>query len=55
MRLLTTLQSVLIGTAIAACGPHDYETVFGGYEAVNGAEDIVFDVDPVTNDIVVGG
>ena len=55
MKLMLLTQCVLIGTILAACGSHDYETVFGGYEYVNGAEDIVFDIDPATNDIVVGG
>ena len=54
-RFLLLLQSVLIGTTLAACSPHDYETVFGGYEDVNQAESAVFDIDPNTNDIVVGG
>ena len=54
-QLFLLMQCVLIGTTLAACVPHDYETVFGGYEEVNDAKDVVFDIDPNTNDIVVGG
>lgn len=44
-----------MGSVLALCTHRDYESLFGGYETMHEATTVAFDVDPVTNDLVVAG
>ena len=56
MRLLTLGPFLLfIGLAFSACAPRDYESIIGGYKSAHGANQMTFDVDEKTSDLLVAG
>ena len=55
INLIALISSFFTNHGASACGSHDIETVYGGYENLHGVYNTLFAMDQQSFDIAVAG